>query len=750
MTLLWFTVGFALAALLGAYLPWTVWVLPAGLAGLGGWLVLRRTGRGRTPRLLLLGGALSLLWLTAYGLVFHAPAEGMEHRTIRMEAVATGWPEETDYGVRVPVKAGEEDGRRVRALLYLDRSYGDLRPGDRISCVAHCSPADRFRGQDSLYYPAKGILLHIRGYGAITVTPPDHFPLRYAPVLLAEKLRAVIDRLYPEGQAGFLHALLTGDKTGLDNVARTQFNRVGVAHVVVISGLHVSFLAGFLTLFLKPQRRGSLIALLVLLVLFSMMTGNAPGTVRAAILSGMGLLAAHLRRETHSLTALCTGLLVLLLANPFSIAAAGLQFSFLATLGIFVFGQRWSRSWAERLPQRGRRVLKPLTDVAAISLGSMLFTVPLSALYFGQFSLIAPISNLLTGWSVSLSFLGGLLSVLFGAVCTPIGQALAAAVGLPIRFFLWYAGQASKISLAALTTDSEYYMAWAGFVYLLFALYLLSRAEEKRPILPVCACVFTLCLSALLTAQTVRQSDLTLTALDVGQGQSVAVLSGNSAALIDCGGTSEPGDTAATYLQSLGRTTIELLVLTHFHDDHAGGVPALMGRMKVNAIALPDVDGDSPLRREIEALAEKQGAEIHYITDTSTVTLGGTRLTLYAPAAASGDSNEQCLSVLCSCGDWDALLTGDMPMEEEVSLLRRERIPDLEFLVAGHHGSKYSTGETLLAALRPETAILSVGQNTYGHPAPETLERLEAVGAEVYRTDERGAITIYANHEEAG
>lgn len=746
MTLLWFTVGFTAAALFGVYLPWTVWILPAGIAGLAAWLVLRRMERGRIPRLLLLGAALSLLWLTAYGLVFHAPAEALENRTVRMEAVVTNWPEETDYGVRIPVKAGEEDGRKVHALLYLGRDYADLRPGDRISCVAHCSPADRFRGQDSLYYPSKGVLLHIRGYGEITVTQPEHFPLRYAPVLLAEKTRAVIDRLYPEGQAGFLHALLTGDKTGLDNVARTQFNRVGVAHVVVISGLHVSFLAGFLTLFLKPQKRGPLIALLVILVLFSMMTGNAPGTVRAAILSGMGLIAAHLKRQTHSLTALCTGLLVLLLANPYSIAAAGLQFSFLATLGIFVFGQRWSRNWAEKLPKRGRRRLKLLTDVVAISLGSMLFTIPLSALYFGQFSLIAPVSNLLTSWSVSFAFLGGMLSVLVGAVCTPIGQALGLVVGLPIRFFLWYAQQASKISLAALTTDSEYYMAWAGFVYLLFAIYLLSSAKEKRPILPVCACVITLCLSALLTAQTVRQSDLTLTALDVGQGQSVAVLSGDCAALIDCGGTSDPGDTAATYLQSLGRTTVDLLVLTHFHDDHAGGVPALMGRMKVNTLAVPDVDGDSELRKEIERLAEEQGTEVHYITNTSTVTLGGTTLTLCAPAADSGDSNEQCLSVLCSCGGWDALLTGDMPIEAEQELLRRENLPDIELLVAGHHGSKYSTGEELLAALRPEAAIISVGQNTYGHPTPETLERLAAAGAEVYRTDERGSITVYASH----
>lgn len=290
-----------------------------------------------------------------------------------------------------------------------------------------------------------------------------------------------------------------------------------------------------------------------------------------------------------------------------------------------------------------------------------------------------------------------------------------------------------------------YFTAWAGFVYLLFALYLLSRAKEKRPILPVCACVITFCLSALLTASTVRQSDLTLSVLDVGQGQSVAVFSGNSVALIDCGGSGDPGDTAATYLQSFGRNTVELLILTHFHEDHAGGVPTLMERMKVRAIAMPDVDEDSALRREIETMAEEQGTTLYYITRTSSVTIEGTTFTLYAPAADSGDSNEQCLSVLCTGGDWDALFTGDMPMEEELRLLNRESLPDIELLAAGHHGSKYSTGENFLAALRPEIAVISVGYNTYGHPTPETLARLEAIGAEIYRTDEQGTITIYAN-----
>ena len=120
--------------------------------------------------------------------------------------------------------------------------------------------------------------------------------------------------------------------------------------------------------------------------------------------------------------------------------------------------------------------------------------------------------------------------------------------------------------------DRGYYALWALFVYGVFLLYLLAPVPGKRPVVPVCACVVTLCLSALLTAKTVQRQDLALTVLDVGQGQSVVVTSGHARALIDCGGTRDPGDTAATYLQSLGRSELDLLILTHFHADHAGVV----------------------------------------------------------------------------------------------------------------------------------------------------------------------------------
>ncbi len=749
MVLIQVVCGFAAATLLGVYLPHESWAFPVCLVCLllGGILTLSK--RLPVPKRVLFGVALALAWLTLYGALYTAPAAALENRTVRISAVVLGQPEETDHGIKLLVKAGEVDGHTVKGYFYGDASLQDLQPGDQLSCVAYCTPTNQMFGTDSLFHPSHGVLLHIKGYGAITITPLDGFSLRYAPARLAGTIQERIDTLYPPDQAGLLRALLTGDKSQLPDVAQHGLNRVGLGHVVVISGLHVTFLVGFLSIILKPKRNLSLALLMAALVLFSLMTGNAPGTVRATILSILSLLAPRLGRSYHPLTGLSFALLLLLLSNPYAIADVGLQFSFLSTLGIYLLGQPLYRRWLEKLPEKHTKLLKPLLGVLAISFGSMLLTVPLSALYFGRFSLVAPFANLLTSFSVSFIFLGGLTSVFLGSLIFPLGQALAALVGLPIRYFFFCSTQLSRLPLASIPVDSVYYLLWFLFAYGLLLLYLFYRAPTKRPILPLCACTVTLCLSLLLTAKTAQRGDLSLTALDVGQGQSVLLVSGSACAMVDCGGTLTPGDTAATYLQSLGRSKLDLLILTHLHADHAGGVTELMGRVQISAIALPDVDADSPLRQEIEALAKAQGTSLHYITQTQTVSLGSATLTLFEPPAGGKDSNELCLSALCTTGNWDALITGDMPAEGEALLTQRHELPDLEALVVGHHGSKHSTGEAFLDALRPEIAVVSVGYNSYGHPAPETLTRLKAVGAAVYRTDENGTITLYANRQEA-
>ena len=140
-------------------------------------------------------------------------------------------------------------------------------------------------------------------------------------------------------------------------------------------------------------------------------------------------------------------------------------------------------------------------------------------------------------------------------------------------------------------------------------------------------------------------------------------------------------------------------------------------------------------------LAEENGIEVVYVRRTVECPLGGAVLSLYPPVG-EGDLNEQGLTALCSAGDFDVLITGDMAGSTERKLVGQYDLPDIEVLMVGHHGSRYSSSQELLQAVRPETAIISVGDNSYGHPTQEAMDRLSQAGAEIYRTDRQGNILV--------
>lgn len=334
-----------------------------------------------------------------------------------------------------------------------------------------------------------------------------------------------------------------------------------------------------------------------------------------------------------------------------------------------------------------------------------------------------------------------------GVLLPQAAALLARPVSLLGRYLAWSIEGLSRAPFSAVTLDTPYYRMWLVFVYLLILFVLLHRGR-RRWVTPICAGASALCLSMVLSNLSFWQGAGAVTALDVGQGQSILVRSGRFLTLVDCGGDGydSAGDTAADYLTDRGVGRLDLLVLTHFHGDHANGVTQLLRRVDVDTLAIPDVEPDSALRQEIVSFAEERGTQVLYVQTDTTLDLGeGRTIRLIAPLG-SGETNEEGLTVLASQGEFDVLITGDMGSDVEELLLRHTQLPDLEVLAAGHHGSQYSTSQALLDQTRPEYALISVGaDNRYGHPAQETLERIAAAGAEIYRTDVAGTVTVRIN-----
>ena len=738
------------------------WLLGAGVMALlaaAAVLLLRGQPKVRLFSALLCAGmSVGLLWTTVYTAVCFQPARDLDDQTVRMTATVTDWPKKTDYGWSVLVRAETESFVRLNTLLYVDEQGKDLRPGDEISTVVHYTLGDRtFFGVEITYYTAKGIFLRGEAYGKLEIQRPEHIPVWYWPAVYSKVLKSGIDAAFPDDVAPLIRALVTGNRDHLTDEFTTSLERTGLSHTVAVSGMHLAFLSGMISMVLGKGKRSTAVISILWVLLFCGVAGNTPSVTRAAVMILMLQIAPLLGRERDGPTALAFALMLLLLWNPFSAAHIGLQLSFGAVAGIFLVSDRIQDWMLETLhikkrPKKWllRQVIKiPRFFVATLcaTLGASVLTVPLTALHFQTFSLISPLSNLLTLWAVAILFLAGLVLGTAGIFVQNIIPVLVTPFTWIARYLQLVVDRLAEIPLAAIPVDSFYYQMWVLFFCLLVGV-LLSVKGRVRPLIPLGAAVLTLMASVYFNTTTFQSGELTAAVLDVGQGQSVLLRAGNYLTLVDCGGDGpdNAGDVAADYVQATGRGTLDLLVVSHYHSDHANGIPQLLRRLKVSAIALPDVEEGDGLRQEILDLAEEQGIEVWFIREDTSIYLGENQeFTIYAPLGQGMDTNELGLSVLATAGDFNVLLTGDMGGKVEQMLLSHTWLPDIEMLVVGHHGSRYSTTEELLAVVRPNVAVISVGkENRYGHPAQGTLERLDAFGAEIYRTDLQGTVTIHA------
>lgn len=783
--LAWFAAGFGAACLWASYGMGPVQLLGPLFLALGGWLATRKRFLDhplllRRPKdkgllspytlyqvsrrglALCLGAVLALGWAGAYFVLFRAPAEHWVGDGTAISGEVSSYPAPTSiggYSVTVHLDGGFF---APDALVYGPEGWGGLTPGDRVACTARVKLSDRAYGDETTYYTAKGVYLLAYCKEAPETTPAQGVLPRHWPALCARKLRDGIYAAFDETVAPIAAAVTLGDKTGLDDTLYSAFNRAGLMHAAVVSGFHISFLVG-MALAMGGQNRRVALSMVPLLVFYALMAGGTPSAFRAVITQSALLAAPIARREGDGPSALALALLVLLLQNPFAAASVGLQLSFASVAGILLVSGplfRWMyRPLKPLRPGGGNRVRLVLWNVGrtvlagvSTSLGAMLFTVPLIALYFGQILLLSPLSNVLALWALSLLMVCALALGTAGIFLPGLAALLGDVAGLLGHYARWVTLLLGKFPFASLSAESRYCLIWLFAVYLALLAAPLSRQRPKRPLVSVCAAVLLLCAAIGLGRLETDTADLTVTALDVGQGSSTALISGGSTALVDCGGGGprSAGDTAADYFAAQGRARLDLLVLTHFDADHFNGVEQLFYRMKVGRVAIPAGGTDRSDAALLAELARREGAEVVAVDETVELALGEASLTLYPPLGG-GTSNESGLFALCTAGDFDVLITGDADAFVEKMLVKYCPVPDIELLMVGHHGSKNSSCEEFLKATAPELAVVSAGtNNSYGHPAPETLDRLTALGAQVYRTDLEGSVTVSVRGDAVG
>lgn len=737
-----FALAFSAGIFLAQYLLPGDWLLPAAFVCLGAACLSLLLPWHLRRRVLPAGAALALAlgynWL--YVRQVQQPLEalaGTEQAAVVM--TVCGEPTATDYGAKVTVRLA---GYRGKVTYYGTEALLDLDPGQTITADVRFQSAARIRDSELTTFTSRGVFLLAYSRGDEVFGPGTSASWRWLPLRAGRAMNETICRIFDGDTAAFLQAMLIGRSGNLSVQAETDLRQSGLSHILAVSGMHCSFLVSLLSVLSLMKKRRLALWGIPALVFYAILTGASPSVVRACVMAGFVLLAPLLRRDSDSLTALSAALLVILLQNPFAAASISLQLSFSAVAGLLLVSLRLCQLL---LGERAHgRVFRFIVTSFSASIGALVFTTPLVALYFNILVLIAPLSNLLCLWMAGAAFVSGMAATVFGMLFLPLGSVF----GLASQAVVWYILKAvhllSQIPGHAVYFSNPYLKYWLVYGYILFAAAWAVRSGGKRKYI-LAACLASISLAVTVRAGALRYTGDTLDiqVLDVGQGQCVLLSSGGAFTLVDCGSANswyDPGTIAADTLYSMGCGHLDRLVLTHYDTDHISGVETLLSRMDVDTLMVPGLPDSAAGDALLEA-ARAQGTEILILQEETAWDLGTGTLTVYPPLG-DGESNETGLSILCSSGDFDLLITGDMDSDTEELLLSTYSLPDLEALVVGHHGSKYSTSEDLLSALTPELALISVGDNSYGHPSDQALWRLVQAGAVIYRTDLQGTIHL--------
>ncbi len=723
-------------------------VLPCGLLALAVVLFLLRRRWFIRIGLVALGACIGLGWSWSYVQreVRWTDAYDGRVRTLSMEAAA--YSRATAYGTATTV-SGSVDGHTFTAVLYSEHDLS-LKPGDMVHGLVKLQSTDAYWGEEDLFYGTRGMDFTLRLYDRHQIQYADSIPMRYLPLYLSHILQEQLGKLLPEAEQGYAVALLSGDRSGLSESIQTQLSQSGTNHIVAVSGMHIGILMGAIMLLLGQYGWKTSVVGLPLIWIFALSVGMTASVVRSAIMFSLLLIACLAHRDNDIPTTVLLALLLIILPNPRAILDVGLQLSFASVTGILLFSSRifqrfWMAQPVQWLISRHRifrKLVRPVCAGVASSIAVIPLTMPLSLLYFDSFSLATPLSGAVIVPLIPACFLLSLVTALVSLLSMPVAVLLAYPlqwlIGITMGLTRWIAG----LPFAWMTMDNGYALIFLVLFYGIILVLLLDTGQSIRLWIPVAAigCSFLGCL--LVSSLEYDRAQLSVTMLDVGQGQCIYVESKGVSAMYDCGGEDRPAARAVSFLHTAGRFRLHALLVSHYDSDHAGGVPELLRSVKVDAIYLPATADDGDMQAQILAAAEETGTQVYFVEQDLNMAFGASVLSVYAPVFAV-DENNGSLSAHWRYGQFDVLMTGDMDADAERVLLDRQGLSAVEVLVAGHHGAATSTGDALLEQLTPELVLISVGaENSYGHPAAETLERLRQSGASVYRTDQCGNITI--------
>lgn len=605
------------------------------------------------------------------------------------------------------------------------------------------------------YYRSLGIYFGIRK--ATILSESDSYSHFYNFFFnLRRSLSSRLSLILPNNEASIMKTMLLGEKEAIDKDTKALYQRNGIAHILAISGLHISLLsAGLMNLlkFLSLSRKKSAIISLFIVFFYGFLTGFSFSNKRAIFMFIFASSAIVIGRSYDIMTSLSFVFMLSILENPLAIYNSGFIFSYGCVLGIAVISPTFKSKNMSFLR-------KNLINIFTM----LVITLPLYMSYFYQLPLYSLLLNLLIIPSMSVLIPIGIitlsLSYLFPSISSITSLPL---IGI-LKIYEKASVFAERLPFHFLTLGKPGFIKLFIFATAMILLYLLKdKLQLKIKI------VFAISLMLLLTLR--HNPKLSISFLDVSQGDCIYISSANHLLsfsfmesdfnmIIDCGSTTEKNvgnNILIPFIKSKGVSVIDAALFTHEDQDHINGLMELLENGKLEGIKVKSVILPESMQRndEVKALCKENNIRIIYFSKGDSIDYKDLHLLCLSPESVSVEdsSNEDSLVMYLAYKDFSALFTGDIEGNAErelISTIQNSDIRNIDVLKVAHHGSKYSTSRELIELLDPDFSIISSGEgNSYGHPHKETLERLIKYAPEttILRTDECGQITILINRK---
>ena len=576
---------------------------------------------------------------------------------------------------------------------------------------------------------------------------------------------------------GIIGAIILGDKTDLDSDIKELYSVSGIAHILAISGLHISFIGMVIYRLLRRRFRFLFSAAVSIPVVlsFGIMSGFGISTIRAIIMFILKIIGEVLGRKYDAITAISLAGLVLLVQNPFVVCNSGFQMSFGAIIAIVLI-----LPIVEEILNTDNKIIKVLSANFTISL----VMNPILAWNYYELPTFSFLLNIVVVPLMSVVIVSSIVGIFCSCIMFGFGKAVIFPGCGILELYTFLCNIINKSSVASIVVGQPkvtiIIVYYAILLVVLFGLKNIrtkyTRAEKERNIIKKetglvlekkakkerrikgqnvklrLACIVGFLLLNCLIYY-IPNPGVYITFINVGQGDGILIHGDNGTkVMVDGGSTSEKQvakNCIVPYLKAEGIGTIDYSIITHTDKDHISGILEILennnsNRIRIKNLVMPDINMKDDTYNELIEKAKLKKINVLYIKKGDTLSLGKTKIKCIYPetTTTASDKNDYCTVLSVKNKTSKILLTGDISKEIEEKI-KDDIEENYTVLKVAHHGSNYSSSEKFLKKVNPKYSIISVGKNnSYGHPGNETMERLRKQGGVIYRTDEKGGITI--------